>query len=824
MSLEFDTTWMWHPAFSEEQGDTAGLFVYFRREFEIKDEPPKKLMIHITADTRYKLYLNGQYVAFGPVKGDRDLWFYDSIDIAPFLRQGHNRIGVHVLRFFHSTSYAPSFPRLPLAGLRVSVSDEPWAKLLESSALWEAAIDHSTVLRVDEPEDRFLHIYERTSRSETRPLEWVASKLLEFKNSTGNSPPWQLSPRLVPPLRVQDMMGLGIHNVHSTLKPELWSATLLKDSLSQEVDNGLLLPAETKHFLDFEMPHLVTAFLRLRFKRPGIGGGTLTVTYSESYEDESEETPWVRQKGDRCDYNKTLLGPKDIYEFQGVAPSESLGYYGDEDTLEVFMPFHFRTFRFLHLDFDVGPSDLVFLGLSVESVNYPLNVCASFAVAGTEPEQSDTWHQLWETSIRTLYNCMHDCYEDCPFYEQLQYAMDTRSSSLFTYLVSGDDRLARQAIIQLHNSFQARLGLTASRAPSHREQFIPHFSLYWVNLVADHWVYFGDKAFTSQFLSVIDAVLRYFDRRVDHHGLVTSEVRPGIWNFVDWAREWKPHGIPPAINRTSISTYANQLYAYTLKHAAQLVNALGREAIALEYRSRAENIISALEAHCFDGQYFPDTLVSAATSTDYSQHCQVWAVLCGAVAGENAERLLRGSLERTKAGHFVQESISMSFYTMRALSLAGGTLYNENFVQFWDPWRQQLQQNVTTWVEDSVSQRSDCHAWGSVSIYEFMVEVVGIRPAEPGWVAIEFRPRLGLFRNMNAKVPVKMKDGKEIGLVHVSWATDESGNAEVRLRLDFEGSAKVPVRAFLPGVEMACIASEEEMRFIIQKDLFVRYP
>jgi hypothetical protein len=77
---------------------------------------------------------------------------------------------------------------------------------------------------------------------------------------------------------------------------------------------------------------------------------------------------------------------------------------------------------------------------------------------------------------------------------------------------------------------------------------------------------------------------------------------------------------------------------------------------------------------------------------------------------------------------------------------------------------------------------------------------------------------------MNAKVPVKMMDGKEIGLVHVSWATDKSGNAEVRLRLDFEGSAKVPVRAFLPGVEMACIASEEEMRFIIQKDLFVRYP
>ncbi|KAM0420292.1 hypothetical protein ACHAPT_011953 [Fusarium lateritium] len=822
MSQEFDTTWMWHPAFSEERVDTAGLFVHFKREFEIKDEPPKNLTIHITADTRYKLYVNGQCVTFGPVKGDQHLWFYDSIDIAPFLRQGHNRIGVHVLRFFYATSYAPSFPRLPSGGLRVSVSDEHWAKQIESSTAWEAAIDHSTILRVDEPEDRFLHIYERTSWSETRSLEWVAARLLEFKNSTGNSPPWQLSPRMIPPLRMKHMMGSKIHNVHSPLKPELWSAALLKDSTSREACHGLLLPAGTKHCLDLEMPNHVTAFLRLCFKRPRIGGGTLTVTYSESYEDEPEETPWVRRKNNRCDYNKTLYGPKDIYEFQGIASTGSLEYYDDEDTCEVFMPFHFRTFRFLRLSFDVGSSDLTFVGLNVESVNYPLDVHATFAVADTELGQSDVWHQLWTTSIRTLNNCMHDCYEDCPFYEQLQYAMDTRSSSLFTYLLSGDDRLARQAILQLHNSFQARLGLTASRAPSHREQFIPHFSLYWVCLVVDHWAYFGSKTFASQFLPVIDAVLSYFDRRVDGHGLVTSEVRPGIWNFVDWSMEWKPHGIPPAITRTGISTYANQLYAYTLGHAAQLVDALGRPAISSEYRTRAAGIVSALKVHCFDGEFFSDSLTSSAASTDYSQHCQVWAVLCGAVTGNNAERLLRGSLERTKAGDFVQESISMSFYTMRALSMAGGSLYNENFVRFWDPWRHQLQQNVTTWVEDSVSQRSDCHAWGSVPIYEFMVEVVGIRPVEPGWAAIEFRPRVGLFRQLKARVPVKIGKGQEAGLVHVSWAMDECGNTEVRLKLDLE-SDMVPVRVVLPGVEMVCRASEEEMRFVIRKDLIVEY-
>lgn len=86
---------------------------------------------------------------------------------------------------------------------------------------------------------------------------------------------------------------------------------------------------------------------------------------------------------------------------------------------------------------------------------------------------------------------------------------------------------------------------------------------------------------------------------------------------------WKPHGIPPAIERTGISTFTNQLYAYTLLIAARVLAATGRISIAEEYQCRAQEIIEAVRVHCYDGEFFADTLATEAKTVDYSLHCQV---------------------------------------------------------------------------------------------------------------------------------------------------------------------------------------------------------
>ncbi|CEL04898.1 hypothetical protein ASPCAL06022 [Aspergillus calidoustus] len=817
-----DTTWMWHPLFTEERSDTAGLFVHFRRTLVIHKDIPASLRVYLTADTRYKLYVNQQLVRFGPVKGDRSLWFTDEVDLAPYLVRGNNHLRVHVLRFFYATAYASSFPRLPSGGVRIVPvdPDDLWAKRVQSSQLWETAIDPTTVLRIDEPEDHFLNIYEKSIPVPSDQWTWEPARLLEFQSSTGLSPPWKLVDRMIPDMQRTPVTLKALHNIESCVAREAWKAQLISPEASKST---LHLPAHSTHSVDLECPSHVTAFLSLHFARPSTSGSRVTLNYAESYEDQPTLVPYLRRKAGRLDTTKSIHGPRDIFELQGSECVQHLGYDKNEETDEIIEPFHFRTFRIIRLQIQVGSADLFFKGLEIEAVSYPLDILASISVS----PQGQEAEGLWNTSVRTLVNCMHDCYEDCPFYEQLQYAMDTRSSILFTYYVSGDDRLARQAIVQLGNSFQPCLGLTSSRAPTHQPQVIPHFSLFWIGMLYDHMQFFADRAFLRRCVPIADAILAYFADKIDPDlGLVVTRDEPGVWHFHDWADEWRPYGIPPAVTRTGVSTYTNCLYAYTLQLASHLQRyCLGRDAVADEYIQRSRKVATGIRRHCFDGEYFTDSLSAGSDSTlDRSQHGQVWAVLCGAADdGEASENLLRRSLDPSLAplptGKLVQASIAMSFYSLRALSKVGGTVYDDLFHAFWEPWHAQLALGLTTWEEDSVSQRSDCHAWGAAPLYEFMAEVVGLRPVEPGWSAIEFQPRVALYRELKATVPFRTGcDGEyQLCLADISWTRKDPGDTVVSLRM--RGlQRKSPVRLYIGSLPERKVEGDKEITLTISRE------
>jgi len=77
---------------------SADVSYAFRRSFAL-DQKPLTASIRITADARYILWVNGDFVSRGPARGFPWAQPYDEVDLAPFLRAGTNWIAAEVYQF-----------------------------------------------------------------------------------------------------------------------------------------------------------------------------------------------------------------------------------------------------------------------------------------------------------------------------------------------------------------------------------------------------------------------------------------------------------------------------------------------------------------------------------------------------------------------------------------------------------------------------------------------------------------------------------------------------------------------------------------------------
>ena len=71
---------------------------HFRKTLSLT-EKPQQYVIHVSADNRYKLFVNGQLASLGPARSDIKNWNFETVDIAPYLKAGDNQIAAVVWNF-----------------------------------------------------------------------------------------------------------------------------------------------------------------------------------------------------------------------------------------------------------------------------------------------------------------------------------------------------------------------------------------------------------------------------------------------------------------------------------------------------------------------------------------------------------------------------------------------------------------------------------------------------------------------------------------------------------------------------------------------------
>ncbi len=736
-------SWVTHPSAPLREP----LVLHFRRILTLA-AAPSSYIVRVSADNRFILYVNGQRVGDGPARGDLTHWRYECFDLASYLRPGQNLITATVWNW---GVYAP-IAQMSARTAFLLESEATGADAISTPDGWQVeiepghrALDRSSVTQraymaagPGEEIDAALYDWNWNTPSATSS-NWVAVaspmrdsiypgvNLAHSADSTGDNP-WGLVPDQLPHMAyTPTSVGKIVRVVMPGGSNQLLIPTL---------EHPSPIPPNTHFNILLDRQTLTTAYPLLTVS--GGKGAQIWLTYSEALYDNHDH------KGDR--------NALDYTDAQGVKhPRRALGlrdeFLPDGGANRVFEPLWWRTWRYLDIDITTADQLLTLDSLTAAFTAYPFEERAKFnGVSPTsDPSLASDLAKIWEISWRTASLDAHETYMDTPYYEQLQYIGDTRIQALISYAVTGDDRLARQALDAFNDS-RIPEGITRSRYPSSLPQNIPTFSLLYIGMLHDFWMYRPDlDGFIANKLDGVRSILDWYAQFREPAGLVHETP---WWSFIDWVQDKQVIPIYSANGESCVTTLD---YLGALDDAADLEKAVGDPVHATRDREKAGSVRTELYRRC----WVPagGLLADNPDKTVFSQQANILGVLYDVIPRDQQKDVLHKVLAiepGTTPNGVLSASYYFRFYLARALDHAGMA---DDYLASIQPWRQLLALHFSTWPEIPGDTRSDSHAWSAHPIYDLLTLVAGIEPASPGFQSVRIAPHLGPLPSLTATYP-----------------------------------------------------------------------
>ncbi len=745
---QWKARWITHPTAPLREP----LVLHFRRSLQLEAKPGH-YVVHVSADNRFVLYVNGHRAGDGPARGDLPHWRYETFDLAPYLSAGANLVTATVWNFGIYAPVAQTTDRIAF----LLQGDGPNEAELSTPKDWMVAIEPGRIPLPRKPGG--LNGYMANGPGEElngAAYDW------QWNDPVDPGGVWvaaadPMRENIYPSAARAGLQGEQVDNYWQLVPDELphmeyreidAGAVVRSDEPGAEVfpAQPVTIAAGRHVHLLLDRKTLTSAYPQLTVS--GGKGAYIRLTYSEALYDAKQ------QKGDRNEVgNRQAMGMTDRFLPDG----------GERRTFE---PLWWRVWRYLDLDIQTAGEPLTLDALHAEYTAYPFTERASFT--SQDPELA----QIWEISWRTAKLDAHETYMDTPYWEQLQYVGDTRIQALISYAVTGDDRLAKQALASFDDS-RIPEGLTQSRYPTSQPQIIPTFSLIWIGMVHDYWMYRPDVAEVKARLPGTRTVLEWFSHYEQPDGLLR---KLPWWSFVDWVSS----GELPSYDAQGESCTTTLHYLGALNDAAEMERAVGDANRAAQERLRAQHVRSGLYAKCWDAGR--RLLADTPAHTGFSQQSNVLAVLFDVIPRAEQQQVLKqvmGIAPGTSPGGILSCSYYFRFYLARALDHAG---LGDDYLSTLKPWRDLLALHFSTWPETPGVTRSDSHAWSAHPAYDLLTLVAGIEPASPGFATVKVAPHLGELKEVTAAFPHPR------GMIEVRLARDGAGlKGNITLPAGLEG-------------------------------------
>ncbi|MCF6263301.1 MAG: hypothetical protein L3J24_06915 [Xanthomonadales bacterium] len=763
----------------------------FRRSFELS-VLPEFAELEITADSRYQLFINDQFIGRGPCRANPYYIREDKHEVSNFLQNGKNVVAVLVHVYGIDTAWYETTKNywqriFGDGGLYLNSNIELGAQRLKSDEEWRCI--QANAWSGETPRAGWGQAFIEDFDANKIPPNWtgiafddsdwpLAQEMYikagrdDLAKGWGNLMPFPMTmPRGIAQLKETPLYPDRVVAAFGLIPdPEIAIDRRVYDEKSIEVadscfqnldeliggrDGNTVIKTDGDNdvavVVRFEKNHSGHPFIELECK----GGEIIELVVSETIPGEFDKgMPKTPRLG-----RETFLDCAQLFRYTARPGRQR------------FEKFEWTAVRYAQLVVRNAPEGIKVIKIGSTYTRYPLKREGHF-------ECSDEFlNRLWEMGVYTTEQCTHDGWEDCPGREKRQWVGDGLVHYQVGAAVFGNSSREVDRLFLLQGlESQREDGMIQMFAPGDHKTHsitIPDFGLQWILAIGHYLQHTGDLDTVRELFPGVQRLLKWFERNMGPNDLL---VDLPYWNFIEWAN----------VDRYREAAIVNAMYAGGLKTAAAIANSLSYQPLAAEYRSLLDRVAHGLNERLWNthrkayiGSTDPET---GEQSEQVSQHANALMILWDLAPVERWPAMLELMMDESKlklsgvppiipqVGNIdlgcdvISANTYFSHFVYSALVKAGHLGFVLKTIR--SSYGPMLATGTTTLWESFHPDASLCHAFSATPVYQLSSGCLGITPTATGFTHFRFCPQFADLEYARGVYPTPH------GGIRVDWSCE----------------------------------------------------
>jgi alpha-L-rhamnosidase len=460
---------------------------------------------------------------------------------------------------------------------------------------------------------------------------------------------------------------------------------------------------------------------------------------------------------------------------------------------EVWTPrFSYKGFQYIQLSGPKGEPLPKGVAVSVERVQ---QVRTAVERTSTFEASSETLNSIHRNTSWAIQNNLHGIITDTPVYEKNAWTGDASLTAGTASLLFDTERLYQKMFQDMRDA-QTSDGEVSLLAPSNKNfgyvgkpafkptdccGATPAWDSFWFVIPWESWVRYGDRRALEK---TYPAMQKYLDDWVPRW---TNKDGDGFaYTLTSGLGDWVPPEGVPTINALTSTAY----YAYVTRIAADAARALGK----LQDAERYDELFKKIRGD-FNSRFFgPNGFYREKDSDPFVQSAQIFALAFDLVPTEQRAAVanrLADDIMTNRHGH-AWVGVLGARWVLPVLTATGHhdvayTVATQTTEPSWGYWID-VAKFTALGEQWPANTRSRNHHFFGAIVQWFYEDLAGIRPLEPGFGVIEFKPQIptkGLdsisasYESVRGRIAIRWKKSAKALELDVTVPANSSGRVFV---------------------------------------------